>query len=267
MFCSFVFDKAFLFMRVTFFILFITLLVSHSPSSFHKEKEVKTTNYKADIPLAPSAITRTLYNQMGLIKYLKYEAFEEALQGYKKLNPTRQNILTIIDYSLPSTEKRMVILDMENKKVLQHTIVSHGRASGEKFATSFSNKHESHQSSLGFFITENTYFGSNGYSLILNGLEKGINDQAKARAIVIHGADYANESIIKSTGRLGRSYGCPALPRHLNKTIIDTIKNGSLIYIYAQNTEYMKYTKIVERKPDNFLANKEITEESRTRLN
>lgn len=254
-------------MRVTFFILLIIVLVSHSPSSYHKEKEVKTISSKANDHPNTTAITRTLYNQMELVKYLKYEAFEEALQGYKKLNPTKQNILTIIDYSLPSTEKRMVVLDMQNKKVLQHTIVSHGRASGEKFATSFSNKHESHQSSLGFFITENTYYGSNGYSLVLNGLEKGINDQAKARAIVIHGADYANESIIKSTGRLGRSYGCPALPRHLNKAIIDTIKNGSLIYIYAQNNEYMKYTKLVERKPNSLLASKENTGISKTQLN
>ncbi|PRD57409.1 hypothetical protein C5749_03015 [Sphingobacterium gobiense] len=187
---------------------------------------------------------------MNLGSVLKYEAFEQAMQGYQTLRPKYDHILTVIDFTLPSTEKRMVVLDMKNEEILYHTIVSHGRNSGDKYARSFSNRHGSYQSSLGFYQTENTYQGGNGYSLVLNGLEKGINDQAKARAVVIHGADYCSESFIKSTGRLGRSYGCPALPRHVTKPIINTIKNGTLLYIYADNPEYMASTKIV-RDMDN----------------
>ncbi|MFA7446469.1 MAG: murein L,D-transpeptidase catalytic domain family protein [Flavobacteriaceae bacterium] len=186
-----------------------------------------------------------LYHDFGLTETLQFEAFRQAMQGREKIKAKNKNIITIIDFTLPSTEKRMVVLDLERKQVLFHTIVSHGRNSGEKYATSFSNKHGSYQSSLGFYLTENTYFGGNGYSLRLDGLEKGINDQAKARAVVIHGADYCSEAIIKSTGRLGRSYGCPALPREINEEVINTIKNGTLLYIYADNQEYVANSKYI----------------------
>src|SRR5690554_1952036 len=192
-----------------------------------------------------SSTVEKLYHQIGLEGKLKFEAFEMALLGYENMDIANPDVITIIDFSLPSTDERMYVIDLENKKLLYQTIVSHGRNSGQKYATSFSNRHGSYQSSLGFYVTENTYYGGNGYSLVLNGLEKGINDQAKARAVVIHGADYCSEDIIKSTGRLGRSYGCPALPRDVNKPIINTIKNGTLLYIYADNPEYMASTKIV----------------------
>jgi len=197
-----------------------------------------------------------LYNDFGLSEIVHFKAFEQAMQGLEKINTKNKNIITIIDFTLPSTEKRMVVLDLEKKQVLFHTIVSHGRNSGEKYATSFSNKHGSYQSSLGFYLTENTYFGANGYSLRLEGLEKGINDQAKPRAVVIHGADYCSEEVIKSTGRLGRSYGCPALPREINEAVIDTIKNGSLLYIYANNKEYATTSQLVNPK-DSYLAENE----------
>ncbi|MCT1524328.1 murein L,D-transpeptidase catalytic domain-containing protein [Sphingobacterium hotanense] len=193
--------------------------------------------------------TRSLYEELQLSKILKWEAFEQAMQGYGKLSPKNKDIITIIDFTLPSTDKRMYVIDLKNKKLLYHNIVSHGRNSGEKFATAFSNRHGSYQSSLGFYTTEGTYQGGNGYSLRLNGLEKGINDQALARAIVIHGADYCSENVIRSTGRLGRSYGCPALPRELNKPIINTIKNGSLMFIYAGNKDYLASTKLIKLNP------------------
>src|SRR5690606_26285652 len=180
-----------------------------------KEKAVETVVEKEPIPKIDEI--KLLYRKMNLEFVLQYEAFEQAMQGYRTLQPRRDHILTVIDFTLPSTEKRMVVLDMKNEKELYHTIVSHGRNYGDKYARSFSNRHGSYQSSLGFYETENTYQGGNGFSLVLNGLEKGINDQAKARAVVIHGADYCSESFIKSTGRLGRSYGCPALPRNVNK--------------------------------------------------
>lgn len=192
---------------------------------------------------------KELYDEMKLQGIIKWDAFEQAMQGYNQLSPKNKNIMTIIDFTLPSTEKRMYVLDMKAKKLIFHNIVSHGRNSGEKFATSFSNKHGSFQSSLGFYFAEETYNGGNGFSLRLDGLEKGINDQARPRAIVVHGADYCSTNIIKSTGRLVRSYGCPALPRELTKPIINTIKGGSLMYIYAGNKEYLASTKLVKKNP------------------
>lgn len=220
------------------------MLVSSSPS-IQKEIKVKKL-HTSDISKPTTSLIESLYQSMNLASVLKFEAFEKAMQGYNTLSSKNKDIFTIIDFTLPSTDKRMVVLDMKNKKVLYHTIVSHGRNSGEKYATAFSNRHGSYQSSLGFYVTRNTYQGGNGYSLVIDGLEKGINDQAKARAVVIHGADYCSESIIKSTGRLGRSYGCPALPREVTRPIINTIKDGSLLFIYADNKEYMANTKIIK---------------------
>ncbi|WP_298648859.1 murein L,D-transpeptidase catalytic domain family protein, partial [uncultured Proteiniphilum sp.] len=141
---------------------------------------------------------------------------------------------------------RMYVLDMAKKEILFVSYVSHGRNSGENYATSFSNRDGSHQSSLGFYRTASTYKGGNGYSLQLDGLEKGINDKARQRAIVIHGADYCSENVIRSTGRLGRSFGCPALPRELTKPIIDTIKEGSLLFIYADQPEYLATSEVLK---------------------
>ncbi|NGM61892.1 murein L,D-transpeptidase catalytic domain family protein [Sphingobacterium sp. SGG-5] len=186
-----------------------------------------------------------LYQEIDLADKLKYEVFEMAMLGFDNLSLRNKDIITIVDFSLPSTDKRMYVIDLKNKKLLFHTIVSHGRNSGDKYATSFSNRHGSFQSSLGFYITEGTYVGGNGYSLVIDGIEKGINDQAKARAVVIHGADYCSTSFIKNTGRLGRSYGCPALPRELTKPIINTIKNGTGLFIYADNVEYMANSTLV----------------------
>ena len=189
--------------------------------------------------------TELIYEQMNLKGLIDFNAFEAAYVGYKKLNNNKNNLLTIIDFNLPSTEKRMYVLDLSKKEVLYVTHVAHGRNSGGNIATSFSNKNGSYQSSLGFYRTAETYNGGNGYSLRLDGLEKGINDLARPRAVVIHGADYCNEDFIKSTGRLGRSYGCPALPQELNKPIINTIKDGSLIFIYADKPDYYASTKVL----------------------
>ena len=189
--------------------------------------------------------TELFYEQMSLEGLIDIKAFEFAYLGYKKLNNNKNNLLTIIDFNLPSTEKRMYVLDLSKKEVLYVTHVAHGRKSGGNYATSFSNKSGSYQSSLGFYRTAETYNGGNGYSLRLDGLEEGINDLARPRAVVIHGADYCNEEFIKSTGRLGRSFGCPALPQELNKPIINTIKDGSLIFIYADMPEYHASTKLL----------------------
>lgn len=186
-----------------------------------------------------------LYNEIQLEGILDFEAFDQALIGYNTLDVKNKDILTVIDFSKPSTQERMYVIDMKNKKLLFSTYVAHGKNSGGNYATTFSNKVGSFKSSLGFFVTENTYNGRNGYSLVLNGLEKGINDKAKERAIVIHGSNYVNSNIINSSGRLGRSLGCPALPRAVSKTIINTIKGGSLIYAYANNKSYMAQSNVI----------------------
>lgn len=205
-------------------------------------------------PIEIKSNAEILYEEIGLDGKLNFVAFEKAIIGYENLKFKNKDIITVIDFTLPSTDKRMYVIDMNNKKLLYHTIVSHGRNSGQKYATSFSNRHGSYQSSLGFYTTENTYYGGNGYSLVLEGLEKGINDQAKARAVVIHGADYCSQAVINSTGRLGRSYGCPALPREVTKPIIDTIKNGSMVFIYAEDKNYLNASKILKSANTTLLA-------------
>jgi hypothetical protein len=163
------------------------------------------------------------------------ESFRIAYEGYENLknqNKLENNILTIIDFSLSSNKKRLWVIDMESNVVLFHSLVAHGMNSGEEFATNFSNKSESHKSSLGFYLTGEIYQGKHGSSLKLDGIEKGINDNARERAIVIHGADYVSENFIKNNGRLGRSQGCPALPINITNNVISKIKNKSVLFIY-----------------------------------
>lgn len=191
---------------------------------------------------------RQLYQEMQLEGIINFTAFEQAIAGYNKIEEKSKEILTLVDFSKPSTEERFYVFDMRHKKLLFSSLVSHGKNSGGNYATSFSNENGSLKSSLGFFLTENTYQGKNGYSLVLNGLEKGINDRAKERAIVIHGAAYSNPSVIASSGRLGRSFGCPALPQAVSKPIINTIKGGSLLFIYANNQNYLAYSPILSKQ-------------------
>ena len=191
---------------------------------------------------------RQLYQEMQLEGIVNFTAFEQAIAGYNKIEEKSKEILTLVDFSKPSTEERFYVFDMRHKKLLFSSLVSHGKNSGGNYATSFSNENGSLKSSLGFFLTENSYQGKNGYSLVLNGLEKGINDRAKERAIVIHGAAYSNPSVIASSGRLGRSFGCPALPQAVSKPIINTIKGGSLLFIYANNQNYLAYSPILSKQ-------------------
>jgi hypothetical protein len=177
---------------------------------------------------------KKLWSDCKLEGVLSFEIFDQALAGYHKLDVfKKKDILTIIDYSKPSSEKRFYVIDLGNKKLIYNCLVAHGKNSGEEMATVFSNKPESLKSSLGFFLTAETYVGDNGYSLRLDGLEKGINDSARLRDIVIHGADYVSQKFIDENGRLGRSWGCPALPPEVSKEIIDLISEGSCLYIYG----------------------------------
>jgi hypothetical protein len=155
-------------------------------------------------------------------------------------------LLTVIDYSRPSTEPRLWVLDLDKERVLFEELVAHGRGSGNNYATQFSNADGSHQSSLGLFRTADTYVGSNGYSLRLDGLEPGVNDRARDRAIVMHGAPYVNESMASTFGRLGRSWGCPALRTAIAKTVIDTIKDGSLVFAYYPDRQWLQSSKFLK---------------------
>jgi hypothetical protein len=145
----------------------------------------------------------------------------------------REDLLTVIDYSLPSTEPRLWVLDLERGKVLYRELVAHGSGSGANYATSFSNEMNSRQTSLGLFLTGGTYQGGNGYSLKLRGLDKGLNDLAEARYIVMHGAWYVSPEQARAQGRIGRSWGCPALSEKIAPAVIDTIKGGTFLFSYA----------------------------------
>ncbi|WP_295940016.1 murein L,D-transpeptidase catalytic domain family protein [uncultured Alistipes sp.] len=203
------------------------------------------TGITAPHPASEISESERLYKKLKLDDIVTFEAFDNALEGYNKIAGRRKDIITIIDFSKPSTCERLCVVDLSNEKLLYCSHVSHGQNSGGNYADSFSNRCGSHQSSLGFYLTASTYEGKNGYSLLLDGLEKGINDNARKRAIVVHGASYANPDIIYSAGRLGRSHGCPALPQAFSREIIDAIKDGSVIFIYAQDEDYVSHSRLL----------------------
>ena len=168
--------------------------------------------------------------------------FEKAMNGYYKLEEkgkVSNPLLTLVDFNLSSTKRRMWILNMDTQEVIFNTFVAHGKNTGLEFAKNFSNKVNSHQSSLGFYITGETYFGKNGLSLFIDGMETGINSNARDRYVVIHGADYAEPEFIKKYGRLGRSYGCPAVPNKIAKKLIHTIKGKSVVYLHKNDEKYL----------------------------
>lgn len=176
-------------------------------------------------------------------KGLSREAFEFAYKGYERLLEEKLIInpeyLTICDLSQSAKQKRLYLIDVLNKRIVLNTYVAHGRNSGGEYASKFSNKPESLQSSLGFYITKNTYSGEHGLSLKVEGLEPGFNDRAYQRAIVVHGAAYIGG------GFMGRSYGCPAVPQKESNTIINTIKNGTCLFIYHPEKKYLLGSKIL----------------------
>jgi len=179
------------------------------------------------------------------------ELLQTALVGYELLKQEqpirRQDVITIIDYSLPSNQKRLWVLDLTEAKVLVHCLVSHGRNSGDVMAEKFSNHPGSYASSPGFYITGETYQGKHGLSLRLQGVEDGINDKARERAIVIHGADYVSDRFIEQNGRLGRSLGCPAVPQELSGELIENIRDGSCLFVYTPSESYLSKSPVLTR--------------------
>lgn len=182
------------------------------------------------------------------INKLSSEVFYKAYLGFENLKKagkleSTSHLLTVCDFSLSSSQKRLWVIDVDEKKIVFNSLVAHGKNTGEEFAQNFSNTESSLQSSLGFFITETTYNGSNGYSLKLLGMDSGYNDAALQRAIVMHGADYVSEDFIKSQHRIGRSWGCPAVPRELAAPIINSIKGKNCLFIYYPNMQYLSNSK------------------------
>lgn len=219
-------------MKIIIIYLFSLLVVVGNNSRLAKIDLEEVS--KVDIDIAVSL------SKTGLSKGV----FDMAIKGLRKLDAekklTNPTIVTIIDYSQSSNKKRLYVIDLKNRKLLFNTYVAHGLNTGGEYARSFSNKEGSLKSSLGFYITENPFIGSStGFALTINGVEKGFNDHAAKRAIIIHAAEYATENFIKKYGRLGRSYGCPALPPDMNKPIIECIKGGTCLFIYNPDNNYI----------------------------
>jgi hypothetical protein len=199
---------------------------------------------------ALNRIADSIYNLIGLGSYgLQKEVFYSAYRGYQYLHNKgslrKQNLLTICDYSQSSNNKRLYVIDLLESRLLFNTYVSHGRNSGQEYATSFSNLQNSNKSSLGFMVTGETYSGVAGYSLRLNGMEPGINDHVRSRDIVLHGSRFVNEDMVSERGLIGRSFGCPAVPLAIHKRIIDAIKGGSCLYIYSADDWYAHSSRIL----------------------
>ncbi len=188
-----------------------------------------------------------MYQKLKLKKAeLDYPAFKTAYVGYLNLQAKgelKKEILTILDFTKSSRFERMWIIDMENQKLVRRELVAHGKNSGHDMVTSFSNKLHSNQSSMGFYVTDSPYIGKNGISMLINGMDKGYNCQARNRAVVMHGANYVNPRTMNRNGRLGRSFGCPAVEMHKAQEIIDYVKSGSCLFIYFKDKKYLNTSK------------------------
>lgn len=216
--------------------VFMFFLTSFSPIE-HKTTIAKKATAAVSIKSAFEMKAEAIYGQLNSNNFPlpKLESFSEGLEGFYNLKAKgiiKRDILTLIDFSLSSNVKRLWVIDLATNTILYNSLVAHGRNTGDEFATSFSNSAESYKSSLGFYATGEIYNGKHGSSLKLDGLEKGVNDSARERAVVMHGADYVAESFIKNNHRLGRSLGCPAIPVAMTKEIINAIKGRSCLFIY-----------------------------------
>ena len=202
-----------------------------APIKTHKKVLTSTIISSSDSKI------ETIYNNLQSNDYNlpNLESFKEALRGYYSLKEkglVQKDILTLVDFSLSSNVKRLWVIDLNTNSILYNSLVAHGRNTGEEYANSFSNANSSYKSSLGFYLTGEVYNGKHGMSLKLDGLEKGVNDNARQRGVVMHSANYVSNSFIKSNKRLGRSQGCPAIPQELLSGIVNTIKNKSCFFIY-----------------------------------
>ncbi len=243
------------YLTISGYCLFFALLsISWLPLQEQKDKE-SPYHHTAILPSVvkknpPTEDISLLYSILKLEqKGLSKQAFEYACKGYRRLLKkqiiSKEGYLVICDFSQSSNNKRLYLVDMVNNEVVLNTYVAHGRKSGGEYATRFSNKLQSLQSSLGFYVTQNTYYGEHGLSLRMKGLEPGYNDKAYRRRVVVHGADYIGDPWLEKNNYMGRSYGCPAIPDNESNFLINTIKNGSCIFIYHPSKTYLKGSKIL----------------------
>ena len=226
-------------LSILFFLLFINIGLFSKEHAIGKSMERPTNELESRISYLSQKFD------------ISEAAVRLALKGYEKLKELGQinnnAYLTIIDFSKPSNIERFYVIDMIKVQVIIKTLVAHGKNSGTLIPKEFSNNISSLKSSLGFYVTGNTYLGKHGKSLILEGVEKGIKDQAKNRAIVLHGASYVNSEIIGDGHTpIGRSFGCPAVPNNKVKSIIATIKGGTCMFVYAPNSSYMEKSQLAK---------------------
>lgn len=220
-----------------------------SPGATTAAARAAVTKPVVSLSPADSPRLNLLYDSLQLDSLgLSTQAYHKAVTGFLSLvaagavpNP---GILSIIDFSLPSTQKRLFILDTYSGKLLFNSLVAHGRNSGTLLATRFSNRRNSFMSSLGFYLTREPFIGQHGYSLRLEGMEKGWNDNVLSRAIIMHPAEYVSEDHIRQCGYLGRSEGCPAIPRQLDRPIIDVIRGGSCLFVYSPDQKYLHHSRL-----------------------
>jgi hypothetical protein len=222
------------------FVLPVNVLRAGNPVS--AKKAAKAAAFSEEVT---ALYTQIDLQEMGLTK----KAFEYALKGYYFLLDhhwlNKTNILSICDLSQSSRNKRLYVIDLEQRTVLVNTYVAHGRNSGGEFARSFSNNPASHKTSLGFYVTQGTYYGNNGLSLKIRGMDRGFNDRANGRNIVVHGSQYVGPDFLQMNQFCGRSYGCPALPATESDSIIDLIKEGTCLFIYHPTKKYLTRSKIL----------------------
>jgi len=213
-------------------------------------KPVTFASVSDTITTAVDEVMQAIYDSLQLEKKgLKKEAFQYAYEGYRKLEEegklNKEGLITICDFSQSSRKKRLYLIDLNDCKLLMNTYVAHGKNSGGEFAKKFSNKPESLQSSLGFYKTKRTYYGTHGLALTITGLEPGFNDKAERRKIVVHGSQYIGDNYLRWSRYMGRSFGCPAVPMKQSKKLINTIKDGSCLFIYHPSKNYLAGSKIL----------------------
>ncbi len=217
----------------------LTLILSFTSSQtiYPLTRSNQNKEFAGNIKLGSNSKIEMVYNSLHSNQFAlpNFKSFSEALKGFyllKEKGLIQKNILTLVDFSLSSNTKRLWVIDLTSNTILYNSLVAHGRNTGEEFARSFSNSERSFKSSLGFYATGEIYNGKHGMSLKLDGLEKGINDNARSRGVVIHAANYVSNLFIKNNKRLGRSQGCPAIPEEFLKGIISKIKDKSCLFIY-----------------------------------
>lgn len=237
-------------MKIVKLTILLAALIAVFPKLGQLPAHSENSNASATSFLAANAVmdpvatfdhhTTQLYEKLALKDAkLDYKIFSEALTGMYNLVASGQikkaDVISIVDFSKPSTEKRLYVIDLEKGKLLFKSLVAHGRNSGDNWAKYFSNEPGSYKSSLGFYRCAETYMGEHGYSMRLDGLDQGLNHKARERAIVMHGADYVCNDFCEKQGRLGRSFGCPSIPMTIHDDIIDDVKGGTCLFIYAPN--------------------------------